>query len=233
MKLRLGVRVDRINPARRKGDRHEMVLSDGSSERAHEVVLSIGRTPNLDGLGLETIGVELEKGRVKPDDHLRIAENTYVIGDPAGPEMHTHLAHYEGEIAVHIAHGREGQARFLGDPAGHLHGPRDGAASGCGSMRRLSRGTTLSRRRPTSSPSAKGNVSESFGHATAVVDRKTHLLLGMFVAGPGASEAIHEAVLAIKTKVPIEVLADTIHAFPTTARVMGGVFVAASRKLNG
>ena len=54
----------------------------------------------------------------------------------------------------------------------------------------------------------------------------------MFIAGPGASEAIHEAVLAIKTKVPIEVLADTIHAFPTTARVMGGVFVAASRRLS-
>ena len=54
----------------------------------------------------------------------------------------------------------------------------------------------------------------------------------MFIAGPGASEAIHEAVLAIKTKVPIEVLADTIHAFPTTARVMGGVFVSAARTHN-
>ena len=59
------------------------------------------------------------------------------------------------------------------------------------------------------------------------------LLLGAFLAGPGASEAIHESVLAVKTHVPIEVLADTIHAFPTTARVMGSVFVAASRRLNG
>ena len=77
-----------------------MVLSDGSRERGHEVLLAVGRTAPLDGLGLETIGVELHEGRVTPDDHLRIAENTFVVGDPAGPEMHTHLAHYEGEMAA-------------------------------------------------------------------------------------------------------------------------------------
>jgi len=49
------------------------------------------------------------------------------------------------------------------------------------------------------------------------------------MAGPGASEAIHEAVLAIKTRTPIDVLADTIHAFPTVARVLGTVLVEAAR----
>ena len=231
VKLRLNVRVHSINPARRKGARHEMVLSDGSSERAHEVVLSIGRTPNLEGLGLENIGVKLdEKGRVRPDDQLRIAENTFVIGDPAGPEMHTHLAHYEGEIVVHIALGENVKPDFTAIPRATYTDPETGSV-GLRLDEAIEAGHDAFEETADVESSAKGNVSESFGHATAVIDRKSHLLLGMFIAGPGASEAIHEAVLAIKTKVPIEVLADTIHAFPTTARVMGGVFVSAARKL--
>jgi pyruvate/2-oxoglutarate dehydrogenase complex dihydrolipoamide dehydrogenase (E3) component len=65
-----------------------------------------------------------------------------------------------------------------------------------------------------------------------VVDRAKRALVGAFIAGPGASEAIHEAVLAVKSKTPIDVLADTIHAFPTTARVMGGLFSQAARTLD-
>jgi dihydrolipoamide dehydrogenase len=78
---------------------------------------------------------------------------------------------------------------------------------------------------------AKGYVTESSGHATIVVDRSTRTLVGAFLAGPGASEAIHMAVLAVKTRTPIEVLADTITAFPTIARVMGGLFTEAANEL--
>jgi dihydrolipoamide dehydrogenase len=80
---------------------------------------------------------------------------------------------------------------------------------------------------------AKGFVADAQGHVTIVVDRARRELLGAFLAGPGASEAIHEAVLAIKTRTPIEVLADTLHAFPTTARVMGTLFTRAARDSNG
>jgi pyruvate/2-oxoglutarate dehydrogenase complex dihydrolipoamide dehydrogenase (E3) component len=79
--------------------------------------------------------------------------------------------------------------------------------------------------------SAKGYVAESFGHVSIVVDRAERTLVGAFIAGPAASEAIHLAVLAVKTQTPIDVLADTITAFPTTARVMGGLFVEAAREL--
>src|SRR5207245_10707637 len=70
--------------------------------------------------------------------------------------------------------------------------------------------------------SEKGYVSESEGHVSIVIDRKNKIVVGAFIGGLAASEAIHEAVLAIKLKTPIAVLADTIHAFPTVARVMGG-----------
>ncbi len=78
---------------------------------------------------------------------------------------------------------------------------------------------------------AKGYVAEASGHVTIVVDRQTRTLRGAFLAGPAVSEVIHEAVLAIKTQTTIDVLADTVHAFPTTARVMGGLFVQAARRL--
>jgi pyruvate/2-oxoglutarate dehydrogenase complex dihydrolipoamide dehydrogenase (E3) component len=66
-----------------------------------------------------------------------------------------------------------------------------------------------------------------------VVDRQRRVLLGTFMAGPAVSEAIHEAVLAVKLGTPIPVLADTIHAFPTIARVLGSLFIEADKKLAG
>jgi pyruvate/2-oxoglutarate dehydrogenase complex dihydrolipoamide dehydrogenase (E3) component len=70
-------------------------------------------------------------------------------------------------------------------------------------------------------------VSESEGHVSVVIDRKNKVVVGAFIGGPAASEAIHEAVLAIKLRTPITVLAQTIHAFPTATRVMGGIFAKA------
>ena len=230
VKLRLGVSAECINPAKDPQKPHQVVLSDGSRASGHEVLLAIGRTAPLAGLGLETIGVELQDGRVKPDDHLRIAENTFVIGDPAGPEMHTHLAHYQGEIVVRIALGEQVKPDFSALPRATYTDPET-AGVGVTLDEARAAGHDAFEETADLEKSAKGNVTESFGHATVVVDRRKRVLLGAFLAGPGASEAIHEAVLAVKTKVPIEVLADTIHAFPTTARVMGSVFVEAARRL--
>jgi dihydrolipoamide dehydrogenase len=79
--------------------------------------------------------------------------------------------------------------------------------------------------------SAKGYVTESGGHCTIVVDRRERVLVGAFLAGLGVSETIHECVLAIRAGVPLEILADTIHAFPTVARVLGTAFIDADRDL--
>jgi len=74
-------------------------------------------------------------------------------------------------------------------------------------------------------------VSEAEGHVSIVIDRTKKILVGAFIGGPAASEALHEAVLAVKLRTPIAVLADTIHAFPTVARVMGGLFSKAALAL--
>ena len=76
---------------------------------------------------------------------------------------------------------------------------------------------------------AKGySVEADGGHVTIVIDRATRQLVGAAMAVPDASAAIHECVLAIKARVPIDVLADTIHAFPSTSRILNGLFAEAA-----
>ncbi len=231
VELHLGTRAERIEARAAPQAAHRIQLSDGSSIDGHEVMLAIGRTAPLDGLGLETIGVELHDGRVTPDERLRIAADTFVIGDPAGPEMHTHLAHYQGETAVHIARGDDVRPDYRAIPRAVYTDPE---TAGVGLALDAARRGGLDAFEKTTdlATSAKGYVAESFGHASIVVDRASRTLVGAFLAGPGASEAIHLAVLAVKTRTPIDVLADTITAFPTTARVMGGLFVEAARDID-
>jgi len=81
--------------------------------------------------------------------------------------------------------------------------------------------------------SSKGySVQAKFGHVTIVVDRKTRELVGAAMATPDASAAIHECVVAIKAHVTIDVLAETIHAFPSTSRIFNGLFADARRELD-
>jgi dihydrolipoamide dehydrogenase len=79
---------------------------------------------------------------------------------------------------------------------------------------------------------AKGySVEATTGHVTIVVDRAARQLVGAAMACPDASAAIHECVLAIQARVPVEVLAATIHAFPSTSRILNGLFADAIQEL--
>ena len=94
--VRTGVRAVRVHPAGGTDGQHQVELNDGSRVEGHAVMLAIGRSFPLEGLGLETVGVTVVRGQVTPDDRLRLAPGLWVAGDPAGPELHTHIAHYEG-----------------------------------------------------------------------------------------------------------------------------------------
>jgi mercuric reductase len=82
--------------------------------------------------------------------------------------------------------------------------------------------------------SSRGYALEAkLGHITIVVDRATRELVGAALACPDASAAIHECVLAIKARVTVDVLAETIHAFPSTSRIFNGLFAEALAELEG
>ncbi len=226
--IRTGARAVAAHAGAGTNGRHRFDLDDGSRVEGAAVLLAIGRSLPLDGLGLETVGVDTTAGKLSPDAQLRIAPGVFVAGDPAGPEMHTHVSHYEGELAARIALGEDVTPDFRAIPRAVYTDPETGSV-GLLVEEAIKRGLNAEELTADVATSSKGYVAEAQGHVSIVVDRGAGTLVGAFMAGPGASEAIHEAVLAVKLQTPLSALADTIHAFPTLARVMGLLFVDAVR----
>ena len=231
VEVRTGVRAVRARAGAGIDGAHVVDLDRGPSVEGARILVAVGRSFPLDDLGLESAGVDPRT--LLPDGRLRLADGLWLVGDPAGPELHTHLAHYQGELAVRMALGEPVGPDYRAIPRCTYTDP-EAAFVGLTLEQARKAGYDAAEFVESVPTSAKGYVTESdFGHVTIVVDRATRRLLGAAIAGPpGSTEAIHEAVLAIKAGITIDVLADTIHAFPTTARVLGAAFVRASREIS-
>ena len=227
-------RAERVRPTAGPNGEHVVELSDGTSVSGAIIQLSVGRTSAkaLGALGLETIGVAYDGAdQITADRYLRIADHVYAVGDPIGHELSTHLGHYEGEMAARIALGDDVTVDFSATPRVVYTDPETSAV-GLRLDQAQAQGIDAFEETTGFAKSTKGYVVEAKGgHLAIVVDRKRKALIGAFIAGEGAGEAIHAAVLAIKLGTPIDTLAQTIHAFPTTARVLSGLFAAAEAKL--
>ena len=227
-------RAGRIWPKAGPDGEHVVDLSEGTSVTGEIIQLSVGRTSAkaLGSLGLDSVGVTYDGGdTIKTDDKLRIAEHVYAVGDPIGHELSTHLGHYEGEMAVRIALGDDVSVDFSATPRVVYTDPET-AAVGLRLDQARERGIDAFEETTGFPKSTKGYIVEAgSGHLTIVVDRARKTLIGAFIAAQGAGEAIHAAVLPIKLGTPIDTLAQTIHAFPTTARVLSGLFASAAAKL--
>jgi pyruvate/2-oxoglutarate dehydrogenase complex dihydrolipoamide dehydrogenase (E3) component len=231
--VRTGTRARRVRAKAGPDGEHVVELADGSSALGHVIAVGIGRAPNVSGVGLETVGVAVTEGEfLKPDDRLRVAEGVYAVGDIIGREISTHLGHYEGELAVRAALGDDVRPDLRAVPRCVYTDP-ELAAVGLTADQAKEQGHDAVELTQDLATTAKGYIAEAKGHVTITVDRKDRVLLGAFMGGPGATEAIHEAVLAVKLRLPLAVLEDTIHAFPTTSRVFGGLVTQASRELVG
>ena len=227
-------RAARVRPSAAEGAEHVVELSDGTSVSGEIIQLSVGRTSAkaLGALGLDTIGVAYDGGdTITVDERLRIADHVYAIGDAIGHELSTHLGHYEGEMAARIALGDDVRVDFSATPRVVYTDP-EAAAVGLRLDQAQERGLDAFEESTGFPKSTKGYIVEAdIGHLAIVVDRTRKVLLGAFIAGEGAGEAIHAAVLGLKLGTPIDTLAQTVHAFPTTARVLSGLFGSAALKL--
>jgi dihydrolipoamide dehydrogenase len=183
----------------------------------------------VDGLGLEAYGVEIKDRTSFPrDGRLRLADGLWVAGDPAGPELHTHQAHYQGEMSVRMALGDAVAPDYRALPRATYTDP-EAASVGLTLDEAIAAGLDAVEYVADFAVSAKGySIEAEFGHVTIVLDRATRTLVGAAMACPDASAAIHECVLAIRARLPLEVLADTIHAFPSTSRILNGLFAEAA-----
>jgi len=228
--IRTGVKAMRV---RTGGAGRIVELSDGSSVEGAELLVAVGRRPSdLRAMGIEEAGVELdERGGAKPDDRMRVADGVFVAGDAAGGLQFTHIADYEGRVAVRTALGQDARSDLSAVPRCTYCDPEVGAV-GMTVPEAQAAGIDAFEVTQDFAVTARGYTIEgSHGHITAVVDRERKVLAGAFAACPGAAELIHEAVLAIKVGVPLDVLADTIHGFPTASRVFGNVVADALKEL--
>ena len=230
--IRTGVRAVRVRAGAGVAGAHVVELDDGSSVAGHVILLAVGRVFPLDDLGLEHYGLDMSGREAFPrDGRLRIAPGLWVVGDAAGPELHTHQGHYQGELAVRMALGEDVGPDYRALPRATYTDP-EAAFVGLTLDQAKAAGLDAFELTVEFPKTAKGySVEATIGHVTIVVDRASHELIGAALACPDASAAIHECVLAIRARVPVELLAETIHAFPSTSRIFNGLFADAARKL--
>jgi pyruvate/2-oxoglutarate dehydrogenase complex dihydrolipoamide dehydrogenase (E3) component len=230
----LGARAIRVRPEGGRDGAHLVELDDGQTAAGHVILLAVGRTFPLQDLGLEHYGIDpSDRATLPRDGRLRLADGLWMVGDPAGPELHTHQAHYQGELAVRMALGEVVQPDYRALPRATYTDP-EAAFVGITLDAARAQGMDAFELTVDFPHTARGySVKATTGHVTIVVDRATRQLVGAAMACPDASAAIHECVLAVQARVPLEVLAATIHAFPSTSRILNGLFADALRAVHG
>ncbi len=149
--VRTGVRATRARAGAGRDGAHVVDLDDGSTAEGHvdprwrSGVTSRWRTSGLEHYGLDTTG----RTPFPRDGRLRVANGLYVVGDPAGPELHTHQAHYQGELAVRMALGEDVRPDYRALPRATYTDP-EAAFVGRRSTGRWRPGSTPSSSSPTS-----------------------------------------------------------------------------------
>jgi pyruvate/2-oxoglutarate dehydrogenase complex dihydrolipoamide dehydrogenase (E3) component len=228
--IRYGSRAEAVSAG---GDGRVVHLSDGTTAEGAELLLAVGRRgSDLRALGAEEAGVTLDdRGVPATDEQFRAADGVFVAGDAAGGLQFTHVADYEGLVTARAAMGGSAPGDLRSVPKSTFTDPEVGAV-GMTVEEAQAAGIDAVEFSADFAQSGKGQTIEGArGHLTVVVDRERRFLVGAFAAAPCGGELIHEATLALKAQIPLAVLADTIHAFPTAARVMGGLYQKAAREL--
>lgn len=212
--LRLG---ERAVAARSEGSRRVIELESGDSIEAEQLVVATGRRPRTRGLGLDTLGIELgANGEVPVDHRCRAAENVWAIGDVTGISLFTHVGKYQARIVADDVAQRDPRADYRAIPRVVFSDPEI-AAVGLTSEQARERGIDVSEGHADLMSIAR---TETYGKGiggqlVVLADRERRVLVGAWAVGPLASEWIHQAVLAVKAEVPIDVLRDTVAQFPT------------------
>jgi pyruvate/2-oxoglutarate dehydrogenase complex dihydrolipoamide dehydrogenase (E3) component len=210
VELVLGVGV---TAARRDGEAYVVELDDGRELRGDKLLVATGRRPRVDGLGLDTVGVEAGPHGVPVDAHLRAAENLWAIGDVTGLWPLTHVGKYQGEVVAANILGQSRQANYEAVPRVTYTDPQ--AAAVGASHDRFTATAQLADVAKTATYTHA--YAESHGYLTLLSDGQR--LTGAHALGPEAGEWLQQATLAIRAHVPLDVLIDTIQPFPTFSEI--------------
>ena len=203
--------------ARREADEYVLELDGGTQVRGERLLVATGRRPRVHGIGLETVGVEPNPRGIQVDDHLRFGEGLWAIGDVNGIWPLTHVGEYEGDIVAANIAGDPRPANYEAVPRVTYTDPQAGAVgaieapySGSAPLSEVPKTATYTHR-----------YAESNGFLTLLSDGER--LTGAYALGPEAGEWMQQATLAIRARVPLDVLSDTIQPFPS----FSGIYDAA------
>jgi dihydrolipoamide dehydrogenase len=212
----------KVTGARLEGETCLVESRGNEPIRCDRVLVAVGRTPNTDNLGLESVGIERHrKGSIPVNEHFATsAEGVYAIGDAIAGPMLAHKAEEEGIACVeHLATGHshvnydaiagvvytEPEIASVGKTEEHLRESGTAYKSGVFPFRGNGRARTL------------GHVE---GQIKILADAKTDRILGVHILGPHASDLINEAAAAIAFGASSEDLARTCHVHPTLGEAM-------------
>jgi pyruvate/2-oxoglutarate dehydrogenase complex dihydrolipoamide dehydrogenase (E3) component len=195
--------------ARREGDDYVLVLEDGTELRGDRLLVATGRRPRIAGLGLETVGLDT----VTVDARMRVADGLWAIGDVTGIWPLTYVGKYQGRIAAANLLGTPREADYSAvprvvftDPQAAAVGEADGVLVATAPLAEVPRTATYTRAYDTKP-----------GFLTLVSDGER--LTGAYALGPDAGEWLQQATLAIRARVPLDVVTDVIQPFPTFSEV--------------
>jgi dihydrolipoamide dehydrogenase len=206
IELMLGMQA---TSARRDGDEYVLAFDGGAEVRGDRLLVATGRRPRVEGIGLETVGVEADPHGIRVDEYMRAGERLWAIGDVNGIWPLTHVGEYEGDVVA---------ANISGDlrPANYEAVPRvtytDPQAAAVGVLEAEYSATALVSEVPKTATYTHA-YAESNGFLTLLSDGER--LTGAYALGPEAGEWMQQATLAIRAHVPLGVLSDTIQPFPS------------------
>lgn len=212
------VRLDAVaEVARRSGCGATVVLSDGSTVETERVLLATGRTPWLEDIGLESLGLAPCDDGLAIDEACRVlgTEHVWAAGDVTGIAPFTHTANYQARVLVTNLRGRAASADYRAIPRTVYTDPPV-AAVGVTRAAAESAGTDVATAALDLAHTARaGTDGTEIGRLQLVADRARGVLVGAAAIGQGADEWIGEAALAIRAEISLELLAEVVHSFPT------------------
>ena len=213
----------RATAARREGDGYALDLNDGRTLLGDRLLVATGRRPRVEGIGLETVGVRAEGSGIPVDARLRAAERLWAVGDVTGIWPLTHVGKYQARVAAANILGEPREASYeavprvvFSDPQAASVGASEAIFAATVPVSQIAKTATYTRA-----------YAESNGFLTLLSDGER--LTGAYALGPEAGEWLQQATLAIRARVPLGVLRDTIQPFPTFSEI----YLEALKALHG
>lgn len=190
-------------------------LADKRSFSVERVVIATGRHPNTHNIDIELLGVlPNSKGAIEVDDHCRVLGHAHIwaAGDVTGIAPFTHTANYQGRIVARNILGGDEIANYSAIPRAIYTDP---PVASVGKMKSSKEDGLISARIELSEVSRNSTDGGNGGLLVLTADPVTGVLVGAAAIGPHADEWLAELTLAIRAQIPLSVLGDVIHAFPT------------------